>query len=50
MTEDDMVRWHHRLNAHEFEQAPGVGDGQECCSTGVLQSKGSQRVMTEGLY
>ena len=28
MTADDMVRWHHRLNAHEFEQAPGVGDGQ----------------------
>ena len=27
-TEDGMVGWHHRLNAHEFEQAPGVGDGQ----------------------
>ena len=27
--------WHHRLNEHEFEQAPGVGDGQgslACCS------------------
>ena len=24
-----MVGWHHRLNAHEFELAPGVGDGQE---------------------
>ena len=23
-----MVRWHHRLNGHEFEQAPEVGDGQ----------------------
>ena len=23
-----MVGWHHRLNGHEFEQAPGVGDGQ----------------------
>ena len=22
MTEDDIVGWHHRLNAHEFEQAP----------------------------
>ena len=34
-TEDEMVDWHHRLNRHEFEQAPGVGDGQgslECCS------------------
>ena len=28
MTEDEMVEWHHQLNAHEFEQAPGVGDGQ----------------------
>ena len=35
MTEDEMVGWHHRLNGHEFEQAPGVGDGQgslACCS------------------
>ena len=34
-TEDEMVGWHHRLNGHEFEQAPGVGDGQRslaCCS------------------
>ena len=23
-----MVRWHHRLDGHAFEQAPGVGDGQ----------------------
>ena len=23
-----MVGWHHRLNGHEFEQAPGVGNGQ----------------------
>ena len=28
MTEDEMVGWHHRLNGHDFEQAPGVGDGQ----------------------
>ena len=34
-TEDEMVGWHHRLNVHEFEQAPGVGGGQGslvCCS------------------
>ena len=34
-TEDQMVGWHHQLNGHEFEQAPGVGDGQgslACCS------------------
>ena len=28
MTEDEMVGWHHWLNGLEFEQAPGVGDGQ----------------------
>ena len=28
MTEDEIVGWHHQLNAHEFEQALGVGDGQ----------------------
>ena len=26
MTEDEMVGWHHWLDGHEFEQAPGVGD------------------------
>ena len=24
MTEDEMVGWHHRLDGHECEQAPGV--------------------------
>ena len=31
-----MVGWHDRLNGHEFEQAPEVGDGQGglvCCSS-----------------
>ena len=28
MTEDEMAGWHHLLDGHEFEQAPGVGDGQ----------------------
>ena len=28
MTEDEMVGWHHQLDGYEFEQAPGVGDGQ----------------------
>ena len=34
-TEDEMVGWHHWLNGHEFEQAPGDGEGQGslvCCS------------------
>ena len=48
MTEDEMVGWHHRLNGHEFEQAPVVGDGQgglACC--GSWHHRGSD--MTEGL-
>ena len=34
--EDEMVRWHHRLNGYEFEQTLGVGDGQgglACCDS-----------------
>ena len=30
-----MVGGHHQLNGHEFDQVPGVGDGQgnlACCS------------------
>ena len=35
MTEDQVVRWHHRLNEHEFEQALGGCEEQGslvCCS------------------
>ena len=28
MPEDEMAGWHHRVDAHEFQQALGVGDGQ----------------------
>ena len=28
MLEDKMLGWHHRLNGHEFKQAPGDGEGQ----------------------
>ena len=27
MTQDEMVGLRHWLNGHEFEQAPGIGDG-----------------------
>ena len=36
MTEDEMVEWHRRLDGHEFEWTPGVGDGQgglACCDS-----------------
>ena len=26
-SEDEMVGWYHQFDGHEFEQAPGVGDG-----------------------
>ena len=29
VTEVETVGWHHQLNEHEFEQAPGDGEGQE---------------------
>ena len=35
-TEDEMVGWHHRLDAHEFGWTPGDGDGQGglvCCDS-----------------
>ena len=40
MTEEEMVGWHHRFNGHEFEQAPGDGEGQGilvCCSPPSLR-------------
>ena len=33
--QDEMTGWHHQLDGHEFEQAPGAGDRQgslACCS------------------
>ena len=42
MTEDEMVRWHHRLNRHEFEQT--LEDSEKIGMPGVLQSMGLQRV------
>ena len=41
-TKDEMAGWYYQLDGHEFEQAPGVGDGQgglACCSP-----MGSQRL------
>ena len=48
MTEDEIIKWHHQLDGHEFEQAPGVGDGQgslACCSTqGCKESDMTERL------
>ena len=35
MTEDVMVGWDYQLDGHEFEQAPGVGDGQGSLAASV---------------
>ena len=43
MTEDEMVGWDHRLDGLEFEQAPGVGDGQGSLAC-YIRSMGLQRV------
>ena len=45
MTEDAMVGWHHWLDAHELQQALGVGNGQGslvCCSPWIR--KGSDTI------
>ena len=48
MTEDEMVGWHHRHNAHGFVWTPGVGDGQVglvCCgSWGRKESDTTERL------
>ena len=40
MTGNEMVEWHHGLNGHEFEQAPGDGEGREslACVHGFAKS------------
>ena len=45
MTEDKIVGWHHRLYGHEFEYAPGVGDGQGSLgSWGCKESDTTERL------
>ena len=48
MTEDEMAGWHHQLNGHEFEQAPGDGEGQGslayCSPQGCKELDTSERL------
>ena len=48
MTEDEMVRWHHRLNGHGFGWTLAVGDGQGglawCSSWGCKESDTTERL------
>ena len=47
-TENKVVGWHHRLNGHEFEWTPGVGDGQGglacCCPWGRKELDTTEQV------
>ena len=53
-TEDKMVGWHHRLSAHEFEQAPGDGDGQGslawCSPWGHKESDTTEWLNNNNIY
>ena len=53
MTEDEMAGWRHRLDGHEFEWTPGVGDGQGgpvCCdSWGRKESDTTERLICSDL-
>ena len=48
MVTSEMAGWHHRLDGHESERTPGVGDGQgglACCDSGGRKESDG----TEGL-
>ena len=51
MTEDEMAGWPHQLNGHEFEQTPGVGDGQGslvfCSPWGCKESDRTEQLNNE---
>ena len=41
VVENEMIKQHHQLNGHEFEQTLGDGEGQGslvCCSPWVAKS------------
>ena len=54
MTEDEMVGWHHRLNAHESEQTPGDSEGQGslawCSPWGHKESDTIERLNDNNVY
>ena len=47
-TEDELVGWHHQLDGHEFEQAPGDSEGQgslaRCSPWGPRESDTTERL------
>ena len=53
-TEDEMIGWNHLLNGHEFEEAPGDGEGQgslACCSLwGCKESDMTEQLIKKKIY
>ena len=53
-TEDEMAGWDHRLNGHEFEWTPGVGDGLgglACCNSwGHKESDMTERLNWTSIF
>ena len=47
MTEDDVIGWHHQLDGHEFDQAPGVGDLQKSLRVAVHGMAKSQTPLSD---
>ena len=48
-----MVAWHHRLNGHKYEQAPGDGEGQRslaCCSPWDCKKSDTPEQLNNKLY
>ena len=48
-----MVGWHHPLNGHEFEQAPGDSDGQGslvCCSPWVHKESDTTEQLSKNSF
>ena len=46
-TEEEMIGWHHRLNAHEFEQTLGDSGGQGSLGTAVYGVTKSQTQLSD---
>ena len=46
MTEDKMIGWHHQLNGHDFEKAPGDGEGQGRLKKCFFSSKDGQELLS----
>ena len=52
VTEDEMVKWHHRLNGHKFEQTPRDSEGQgslACCSPSGLKKSDTTEQLNNNL-